>query len=62
VFSSHGSYASPHAFTSGLTAALPIGAVLLAVGAAIALRVPGIRAVRTDRQSESDVAEAVVAV
>jgi EmrB/QacA subfamily drug resistance transporter len=62
VFSAHGSYASPHAFTSGLTAALPIGAVVLAVGAAIALLVPGIRAGRTDRQSESHVAEAVVAV
>jgi EmrB/QacA subfamily drug resistance transporter len=40
VFSAHGSYASPQAFTSGMTAAIPIGAVVLAVGAVIALLVP----------------------
>jgi EmrB/QacA subfamily drug resistance transporter len=40
VFSAHGSYVSPRAFTDGLTAALPVGAVVLAVGALIALPVP----------------------
>jgi hypothetical protein len=55
------SYASAHAFTSGLTAALPIGAIVLGVGALIALAVPGIRASRVQGQSESDVAEGVVA-
>ena len=40
VFSAHGSYASPQAYTAGLTAALPIGAVVLAVGAVLALIVP----------------------
>jgi EmrB/QacA subfamily drug resistance transporter len=40
VFSAHGSYVSPQAFTDGLTAALPVGAVVLAVGALIALLVP----------------------
>jgi MFS family permease len=43
VFSAHGSYASPQAFTDGVVAALPIGATVLAVGAVIALFVPGLR-------------------
>ncbi len=42
VFSAHGSYASPQAFTDGLTAALPIAAIVLAIGAGLALLVPGI--------------------
>ncbi len=42
VFSAHGSYASPHAYTAGLTSALPVGAAILAVGALVALLVPGI--------------------
>lgn len=41
VFSAHGSYASPQAYTDGVVAALPIGAVVLAAGAVIALFVPG---------------------
>jgi EmrB/QacA subfamily drug resistance transporter len=41
VFSANGSYASPQAFTAGLTAALPIAAAVLAVGAVLALQVPG---------------------
>jgi nitrate/nitrite transporter NarK len=40
VFSANGSYASPQAFTAGLTAALPIAAVVLAIGAVLALQVP----------------------
>src|ERR1700710_384397 len=43
IFSAHGSYASPQAFTDGVVAALPIGAAVLALGAVIALFVPGIR-------------------
>jgi EmrB/QacA subfamily drug resistance transporter len=52
VFSAHGSYISPQAFTSGLTAALPIGAAVLAAGAVIALLVPGAkhRATAADAQ------------
>ncbi len=42
AFSAGGSYASPQAFTDGLTAALPIGAAVLAAGAVAALFVPGI--------------------
>jgi EmrB/QacA subfamily drug resistance transporter len=41
VFSANGSYASPQAFTNGLTAALPIAAGVLALGAVLALQVPG---------------------
>lgn len=42
VFQAHGGYASPQAFTDGLTSALPIGAVVLGVGAIAALFVPGL--------------------
>jgi EmrB/QacA subfamily drug resistance transporter len=41
VFASHGGYGDPRAFTDGVTAALPIGAAVLAAGALIALLVPG---------------------
>ncbi|HEY1833021.1 MAG TPA: DHA2 family efflux MFS transporter permease subunit [Solirubrobacteraceae bacterium] len=44
IFSAHGSYASPQAFTHGLSAALPVGAAVLAIGAFAALLVPGRRA------------------
>lgn len=40
VFQAGGSYASPQAFSDGVTAALPIAAVVLAVGALVALLVP----------------------
>ncbi|MDX6665875.1 MAG: hypothetical protein QOG68_2081 [Solirubrobacteraceae bacterium] len=43
VFSSHGSYASPQAYVDGMTAANPVGAAVLAAGAAAALLVPGLR-------------------
>ena len=41
VFSSAGSYASPEAFTNGMTAAIWVGAGVLAIGALLALLVPG---------------------
>ena len=41
VFSANGSYASPQAFSDGVVAALPVAAVVLAIGALIALLVPG---------------------
>jgi EmrB/QacA subfamily drug resistance transporter len=43
VFTSNGSYATPAAFSAGVTAALPVGAAVLAVGAVIALLVPSKR-------------------
>jgi EmrB/QacA subfamily drug resistance transporter len=54
VFSANGSYASPQAFTSGLTAALPIGAVVLAIGALVALLVPRIAPAKANEQSRSE--------
>src|SRR4051812_79188 len=42
VFSSAGSYASPQSFTDGLVAAGWVGAAVLAVGAVVALMVPGV--------------------
>ena len=47
VFSSAGGYASPQEYVDGMTAALPVGAAVLAVGALVALLVPGIE--RTPR-------------
>jgi EmrB/QacA subfamily drug resistance transporter len=41
VFSANGSYASPQAFTDGMTSAIWVGAGVLAVGALLALLVPG---------------------
>ena len=48
VFASTGGYTSPQAFTDGLVSALPVGAVVLAVGAAAALLVPGRGSMATD--------------
>ena len=52
VFSAHGSYASPQAFTDGLTAALPVGAVVLAIGAVIALLVPKLASAGSGARAE----------
>jgi MFS family permease len=49
VFSANGSYESPAAFSDGVTAALPIGAAVLAVGALIALLVPAKRREKRER-------------
>jgi EmrB/QacA subfamily drug resistance transporter len=40
VFTSHGSYGSPHAFVSGLVPALWVGAAVLAAGALVAAALP----------------------
>ena len=47
VFAANGGYARPQAFTDGVIAALPIAAAVLAVGAVIALLVPGKARART---------------
>jgi hypothetical protein len=41
VFAANGSYASPQAYTDGMTSAIWVGAAVLAVGAIAALFVPG---------------------
>jgi EmrB/QacA subfamily drug resistance transporter len=43
VFTANGGYESPQAYVDGMTAALPIGAAVLAAGALIALLIPGHR-------------------
>jgi MFS family permease len=48
VFASNGSYASPQAYTDGMTSAIWVGAAVLAVGAIAALMVPGRRAPRRE--------------
>ena len=40
VFTSHGSYASPQAYTNGMVSAVWVGAAVLAVGALVALTIP----------------------
>ena len=57
VFAANGSYASPQAFTDGLTSAAWVGAAVLGAGALIALLVPG-----KPRASEAQVAEPAVAL
>ncbi len=44
VFQAHGGYGDPQSFTDGVTTALPIGAVVLALGAVAASFVPSRRA------------------
>ncbi len=56
VFSGAGGYASPQDYVDGMTAALPIGAGILAVGAIAALLVPG--RPHAAREPESRFAEA----
>jgi EmrB/QacA subfamily drug resistance transporter len=52
VFSGSGSYASPSAFVAGLTPAVIVAAIVLAVGAIVALAIPGLR---RDRSRSSGV-------
>ena len=61
IFSAHGSYASPQAFSDGVVAALPIGAAVLAVGAVLALFVPGIRSRSTAAQAKATTPATAVA-
>jgi EmrB/QacA subfamily drug resistance transporter len=51
VFSANGSYASPQAFTDGMTSAIWVGAAVLAVGALLALLVPGRQAAVAGEES-----------
>ncbi len=46
LFASHGSYASPQAYSDGVVAALPLGAAVLAIGAIAALFVPSLAKMR----------------
>jgi EmrB/QacA subfamily drug resistance transporter len=59
VFSAHGGYTDPQAFTDGIGAALPIGAAVLAAGALAALLVPGkVRARRAEPEGAGELVAA----
>jgi EmrB/QacA subfamily drug resistance transporter len=49
VFSAHGSYASPQAFSDGMVSAVWVGAAVLAAGALIALLIPRVAGRAADR-------------
>jgi EmrB/QacA subfamily drug resistance transporter len=53
VFDAHGGYGSPQTFVDGMTAALPIGAAVLGVGAVIALLIPRMRHAGETEASEA---------
>ncbi|HEY6762135.1 MAG TPA: DHA2 family efflux MFS transporter permease subunit [Baekduia sp.] len=56
VFTAHGGYGSPQDYVDGMTAALPIGAAVLAAGALLALLIPRHRrVVETDEATASTV-------
>src|SRR5918998_3001677 len=59
VFSAHGSYASPQAYTDGMVSAVWVGAAVLAAGALVALLIPG-RAGRASARAEAAPAAAAV--
>lgn len=61
VFAANGSYLSPQAFSQGVEAALPIGAVVLAIGAVVALLVPGRKVAQTAEASHGAVPEGAAA-
>jgi EmrB/QacA subfamily drug resistance transporter len=52
VFTANGGYASPQDYVDGMTAALPIGAAVLALGALIALAIPRLR--RADETASAE--------
>jgi EmrB/QacA subfamily drug resistance transporter len=56
VFTANGSYATPAAFSAGVTAALPVGAAVLAAGALVALLVPAKQSRERSVQSVEPVA------
>ncbi|MBA2523022.1 MAG: MFS transporter, partial [Solirubrobacterales bacterium] len=56
VFAANGGYESPAAFTDGITAALPVAVGVLAIGALLALAVPGRRRQTAHLAAESSAA------
>jgi MFS family permease len=53
VFTANGGYDSPQTFVDGTTAALPIGAAVLAAGALISLLIPGVQRHRAGAKAPS---------
>ncbi|MGK2956764.1 MAG: MFS transporter [Solirubrobacterales bacterium] len=54
VFAANGSFASPQAFNDGLVAALPIAVVVLAIGAGLALLVPGRKKIEPEPETSTE--------
>src|SRR4051812_9155876 len=61
VFSAHGSYATPQDYVDGMSAAIPVGAAVLAAGALSALLVPGLRSAGRPAASPSPRADPAAA-
>ncbi|HEY4097403.1 MAG TPA: DHA2 family efflux MFS transporter permease subunit [Baekduia sp.] len=59
VFSARGGYGSPQDYVDGMTAALPIGAVVLGLGAVTALFIPGLKRGEAAAESEAGRAPAL---
>jgi MFS family permease len=57
VFTANGGYESPQAYVDGMTAALPIGAAVLAAGALLALFIPALK--KTAAVAEAPEAETI---
>jgi MFS family permease len=54
VFAANGGYESPQAFTDGVVAALPVAVAVLAIGALLALLVPGKERAQTRPAGEAE--------
>ena len=54
VFAANGGYSSPQAFTDGVVAALPVAVAVLAIGAVLALLVPGKQRAQAGPAESSD--------
>ena len=59
VFNGAGSYASPHAFVAGLTPAVTVAAIVVAIGALAALAIPGVSRQARSAQPRVEVAGSV---
>jgi EmrB/QacA subfamily drug resistance transporter len=56
IFSAHGGYASGQDYVNGMTPAIYVGAVVVALGAVAALAIPGVRAHRSAKAAGRDLA------
>ncbi|HWH94016.1 MAG TPA: DHA2 family efflux MFS transporter permease subunit [Baekduia sp.] len=61
VFTANGGYESPQAYVDGMTAALPIGAAVLGLGALMALLIPGKAAAGREAAANVEVPAAALA-
>lgn len=62
IFAANGSFANPQAFTEGVVAAMPVAVAVLAIGAVLALLIPGRDSVAEDAAKTTDRSPAPPAV